>query len=264
MRPLAFDVSTFNIPDGIPEHIRLSMKRGLPEIQPAICSHDGVFVVVGSGPSLRVNLDGVREEKAKGRPICAVKGAHDFLVENGVEPDLFLSLDPRDRRNNVKLETDNTVYLLASRCAPELFEHLKDRKVMIWHPVAAEDENEVLRELGVITKAVGGPSTSGLRAVYIGYIFGFRRFVFFGMDSCNAEDGITKRVDGSLTGATQDIYVGDSYTKYVANTAMALQAQDFQMMLMVFPNIEIDIRGGGLLAAIQSERKRKAEARMAA
>lgn len=261
MKPLAFDPSTFNIPEGVEENIRLSMKRCLPELQPAICSHDGHFVVVGSGPSLKDNFEGVREEKAKGRPVCAVKAAHDFLIERNIEPDVFLSLDPRDRRNNVQKETESTIYLLASRCAPELFEHLKDRRVMVWHAAGAEKENQVLREFGVIQKAVGGASTSGLRAIYVGYIWGFRHFVFYGMDSCNAEDGVTKRVDGSLTGVTQDVYV--SGRKFVCNIAMALQAQEFAILLSVLPNISIEIKGGGLLAAIQEEHKRRQERKAA-
>lgn len=264
IKPLEFDPSTFNIPTGIEEHIRSALKRGLPEFKAAICSHDGTFVVVGSGPSLRDNLNGVREEKAKGRPICAVKGAHDFLLENGIEPDLFFSLDPRDRRNNVQLKSRNTAYILASRCAPELFDHLKDSSVWLCHTTASEVENEVLRDAGLLHLAIGGPSTSGLRAFYIGYIFGFRKFVTFGMDSCNGHDGITKRVDGSLTGATQEIIVGERMQKFTCNTAMALQAQEFAIMLSLFPNISIDIRGGGLLAAIQHEHKRRMALKAAA
>lgn len=253
LRPLAFDPKTFNMPEGISAHIESSIARGLPELVPAICSHDGTFVIVGSGPSLANYIDDIKQEQEKGRPICAIKGAHDYLVENGVFPELFLSIDPRDRRNNVQRESANTVYLLASRCCPELFDHLKDRNVMLWHAMCGEDENEVISKHQKYM--IGGMSTSGLRAVNIGVYLGYRNFVMYGMDSCNAPDGITKRIDGSLTGQRQDVIVGGR--KFVSNVAMAKQAQDFQYLYEILPGIHIDVKGDGLIAAIVSERKRR-------
>jgi hypothetical protein len=256
LQPLALDVSTFNIPQGIPAYIEKNLDRGLPELLPAICSHDGTFVIAGSGPSLADSIEGIKAEREKGRPICAVKGAHDYLVSHGVEPDLFLSIDPRDRRNNVQRETENTVYLLSSRCAPELFEHLKDRLVMIWHAASHTEEMSVMQKRGV-KYMIGGTSTSGLRAVNVGYYLGYRKFVMFGMDSCNAPDGITKRVDGSLTGATCEVVVGGSQKKFTCNLAMAQQAQDFQKLWVMMPDAQVDVRGDGLLAAILEERKKR-------
>lgn len=253
MRALAFDVSQFNMPEGISAHIESSLKRGLPELLPAICSHDGNFVIVGSGPSLKDHIEEIKQEQENGRPICAIKGAHDYLVANGIYPDLFISIDPRDRRNNVQLPSENTVYLLASRCCPELFDHLSNRNVMIWHAMCGEDENEIIRKHNKYM--IGGMSTSGLRAVNVGVFMGFRNFVMYGMDSCNAPDGITKRIDGSLTGQRQDVIVNGR--KFVSNVAMAKQAYDFQFLYQIMPGIHIDVKGDGLIAAIVAERKRQ-------
>lgn len=255
LQPLALDVTTFNIPAGVTAHIRENSARRLPELLPAICSHDGTFVIAGSGPSLAATYEGLKEERAKGRPICAVKGAHDFLISKGIEPDLFLSIDPRDRRNNVQRETHDTVYLLASRCAPQLFEHLKDRKVMLWHAASGLDERALMHELG-IKYMIGGTSTSGLRAVNIAYYMGFRKVVMYGMDSCNAADGITKRVDGSLTGQTVEIVVGKTGRKFTCNIAMAEQADNFQKLWIMMPDLKVEIVGDGLLKAILDERTR--------
>jgi len=255
LRPLAFDTSTFNVPQGITENIESCIKRGLPELLPAICSHDGTFVIAGSGPSLADQLDEIRAEKEKGRPICAVKAAHDFLLSHDIEPDLFLSIDPRDRRSNVQRASENTVYLLSSRCCPQLFDHLKDRYVMVFHAASSQEENDCLQKHGV-KFAIGGTSTSGLRAVNVGHFMGYRKFVMYGMDSCNAPDGITKRVDGSLTGQTTDVIVGASGKKFIANVAMAQQAIDFQQLWVMLPGINVEVKGNGLLAAILEERKR--------
>ena len=257
LKSLAIDPTLFSMPGGIDAHIESAISRGLPEFKPALCVNDGTFVICGAGPSLAQFSKEIREERELGRPICAVKGAHDWLCENGIHPDLFVSIDPRDRRNNVKQYSDRTIYLLASRCNPLLFDHLKDRPVMLWHAATGEDENAVLRKHKIPT-AVWGMSTSGLRAVNIGYFMGFRKFVMYGMDSCNAADGITKRVDGSLTGQTIDVHVGTR--KFTCNIAMAKQAQDFQYVYEMMPDITISVKGDGLIAAIVSERVRLGKA----
>lgn len=256
LQPLKLDPTTFNIPQGIEAHIESALKRGLPELPPALCSHDGTFVIAGAGPSLARFEKELKEEREKGRPICAVKAAHDWLCQHGIEPELFLSIDPRDRRSNVQEKTENTIYLLASRCSPVLFDFLADRKIMLWHAASSESENLFFKKCGV-KYLIGGTSTSGLRAINIGYYMGFRKFVLYGMDSCNAEDGITKRIDGSLTGQTIEVVVDGSGRKFTCNIAMAQQAEAFQQIWVMMPDAKLEIKGDGLLAAILEERKRR-------
>lgn len=260
MQRLALDVTMFNVAEGIPSYMESSIARGLPAFMPALCRNDGTFIVVGSGPSLAEFPEEIKRQKEMGRPICAVKGAHDWLIQNGIEPDLFVSIEPRDRRNNVQLKSENTAYLLASRCAPELFDHLCETapgRVFIWHAASNEDENAVLRK-HEIKFAIGGMSTSGLRSVNIGYMMGFRKFIFYGMDSCNAPDGVTKRIDGSLTGQTINVIVGgEGGREFTCNVAMAKQAEDFQFLYTAMPDIEIESKGDGLITAIIADKKRR-------
>lgn len=259
MQPLAIDVSQFGAAQMHHESIRAALARGLPELSPAICSHDGTVVLVGSGPSAPQFLDEIREQRALGRPIVAVKGAHDLLCENGIIPDLFISIEPRDRRNNIKHANDETIYLLASRCAPEVFDHLKDRKVMLFHALGHPEENKVFENTG--KSLLLGGSTSGLRAIFVMYWLGFRKFILYGYDSCLNDAG-DKRFDGSKAGQTVDIIV--SGRRFLANHAMAAQAQEFQTIFQVLPEAQLDIRGDGLLAWIHQERKKRILQRQAA
>ena len=253
LKPLTIDVSQFVNASQHVEVIRHNLARGLPEFAPALVAHDGTMVCVGSGTSLPTVIDQIKEERAKGRPICAVKGAHDYLCEQGIEPDLFVSVEPRDRRSNLKHKNKHTAYLLSSRVAVEVFDHLADCRVMVWNAFGTSEEMKAFKHRA--SHACGGGSTSGLRAIAMGYLMGFRNFVLYGYDSCNAPDG-TKRIDGAKTGVTQEVIVGGQ--RFSCNMAMAAQANEFQLVTYsLLPGIHIEAKGGGLIAAILDERKRQ-------
>ena len=86
MNVLKVPFTPYGTSEMLSEYIRSAMGRGLPELPPAICSHDGTAVIVGSGPSLPNHFDEIKAEREKGRPICALNGAHDFLCERGLIP----------------------------------------------------------------------------------------------------------------------------------------------------------------------------------
>jgi hypothetical protein len=199
-------------------------------------------------------VEDIRAQRQAGRPIVAVKAAHDFLCENGIEPDLWLNLDPRDRTSGIQRHNAHTTYLVASRCPPVTFDTLKERKVVLWHSWA---EGLEMKALGGGKLAVGGGTTSGMRAINIGYLLGFRNFVLYGYDSCNRADGI-KRFTGEMTGPTMDVYVGAEKRKFTCNAAMAQQANEFQMIYSVMPEITVEAKGPGLIAAIIEERRKMA------
>lgn len=236
-------------------NISSALARKLPELMPAVCSHDGYFVVAASGPSLPKFVEEIREEQKKGRPICAINGAHDFLVENGITPNLFVSVDPRTTiLDNVKHRQADCIYLLASRCNPALFDHLKDYKVMLWHAWSDEPECDVWKgHFGI-----AGGTTSGLRAMNVAYILGFRKFILYGMDSCLDKDKDTKRFSGEKVGPrgwVTDVIVGGR--RFWCNGAMAQQASEFQMLYRYMPDLTIEAKGDGLLAAIIEERRKR-------
>lgn len=253
MQKLELTVQAAGDPEELCSNIRSSLARGLPELAPALCTHDGTFVCVASGWSMPNYVEEIRAHRKAGRPIVAVKAAHDFLCENGIEPDLWVNLDPRDRTNGIQRHNAHTVYLVASRCPPITFDTLKERKVVLWHSWSQGPE---LKALGAGKMAVGGGTTSGMRAINIGYLLGYRKFVLYGYDSCNRADGI-KRFTGEMTGPTMDVWVGDgpNREKFTCNAAMAQQANEFQMIYTVMPDITVEAVGPGLIAAIIAERQ---------
>lgn len=234
------------------ENILASIARGLPEFIPSPFPHDGCMVVCGSGPSLPSFVDEIKSERAKRRPILAVKGAHDLLCENGILPDLFVSVEAKPRLENVKRKNPHTLYLLSARCSPELYAHLSDCKVMTFHTYSEREEK--LPELAG-KDLIGGGTTSGLRAVTVGYLLGFAKFVMYGFDSCLAGD-LRKRYD---SGAMKPGQIVDRWVRgqrFLCNGAMAMQADEAQEYMKLLPDLSLEFKGDGLLAAVWADRKR--------
>ena len=251
MKPLNIDVTQYGTVEGISENIRYALSLGLQELQMAPCKHDGSFVVVGSGPSLEFQIDNIRAEQEAGRPICAVKDAYDYLIEHGITPNLYLSVEPRYRP--VKNPSKGSAFLVASRCHPDMFRDLKGFCVYLWHSWSEQDEADLLGR----KMCIGGGSTSGLRAINVAYCLGYRNIIMYGMDSCLGVKG-EKRVNQPVLGkevTKTDVIVGDK--TFICNMAMAAQAQDFQHIYEVMPDLTMQVNGGGLLAAIIEERKKQ-------
>jgi len=251
------------------DNVYSALARGLPEFPPAIVINDGHFVIVGSGPSVVNFASEIQAERDLGRPICAIKGAHDWLIENKIEPDMFVTCEPRDRP--LKYTSDRTTYLLASRCPPDLYDQLKGKEIVVWHSAASvpntpqpDGSKEITWEdLNMLPECepwkgrfgVAGGSTSGLRAVMLGFLMGFRKFILYGFDSCLAPDHDTKRFTGERVGSAMkmDVIVGGK--RFWCNGALAQQAAEFQTLYEALPNITIEAKGDGLIAEIIKQRK---------
>lgn len=254
MQELCIDVAQYGEIEGITDNLRYSLSLNLPEFAPLSIRHDGTVCIVGSGPSLKRQLKRIQKERARNRPVVAINGAHDFLIENGITPDFFLTVDPRGMPQNLKHANDETVYLLASRVSPRDFDLLKGRKIVLWHSWSKEDEMSVVGDNRIM---IGGGTTSGLRAINFFYVAGFRSFHLYGLDSCLGRRG-EKHVDEAPLGKgvmRTDVIVDG--VSYICNMAMAAQAQDFQKLYEVMPDMTIKSFGNGLITAILAARKRR-------
>ena len=114
-------------------NIRSALARNLPELALAPIKHDGNIVLVASGWSMPDYIDEIKAHRAAGRPIVAIKAAHDFLCYNGLQPYLWVNLDPRYRTSGIQKANDRTVYLVASRCPPVTFDYLQGKNVWLCH-----------------------------------------------------------------------------------------------------------------------------------
>lgn len=252
LQPLNLDVRQFGLPDGIAENIEYSLSLNLQEFAPALIPNNGTIIICGSSPSLPDGIDEIRQLH-KDIPIIAVNGAHDFLLENLITPDIFLTVDPRGMPQNLKHANDNTIYLLASRVNIEDFKRLEGRKRVIFHSWSEDDEELIPKK----KMRIGGGTTSGLRAVNVAYLMGFRKIILFGMDSCLGKNQEKRVTDKRLADNVMRVPVvlGNPPREFMCNAAMAAQAHDFQSIWDIMPELNIEVRGDGLLAEIVKQRQ---------
>jgi Protein of unknown function DUF115 len=173
------------------ENIKLSLKRDLPEIEnlPEFGKdkHKTRFAIAGGGPSIRYTVDTLRNFPI----VCVAGSSHDWLVAQGIKPSYCLILDPDPiSANYLKTPVPTCNYLVASCCAPIVFDTLKDYPVTRWHCAGPDMEFfvEEWKKANLIDKEgkkpiIGGGCTCGLRAISIGMVLGYRNMHFFGLDS---------------------------------------------------------------------------------
>tara|TARA_R100000687_G_scaffold78755_1_gene72373 strand:+ start:5114 stop:6112 length:999 start_codon:yes stop_codon:yes gene_type:complete len=247
--------------DQLIKQIQENSKRKLPEFMESIVQNNGDFTMVGSGPSVENCLEQIKDRQDYGMPIVAIKGAHDWMIERGIIPDLCVMLDPQPKiKNCIKLRGQwpathrGCKYLIASQCAPEIFDLLKHQRVYIWNALSNIGEKSILSNE---TLLVGGGTTTGLRAMNLGFLMGFRRFRMFGFDSClKDKESKIKRVNGDTATKVMDIECGDHV--FYANPAMAAQANEIQSMIKMFAgSIRLKSYGYGLITELLRERRRQ-------
>ena len=233
------------------QHIRHATSLNLPVcgLHPA---HDGVAVLVASGPSVKTQLASIRRQRERGRPIVAIKDAHDWLIEQGVIPDYAVAIDPRAGRWNCFTRKHPDVkYLVASQCHADMFAHLHGYQVWLWH-LCTSNPKEVY---GPDVWMIGGGATTGLRALNLFYTMGFRRCELYGYDSC-LQEGVL-RINGDLPKTGEPVVPVTVGTRiFLCNPAMAHQAQTFQPILDVMPDLHVQSYGDGLISAILTEREK--------
>lgn len=215
--------------DKLLDHVKRAMILNIPHFAPTM-HHDHEMVIVGSGPSLRDTFEEVGRLKEAGCYIAAVKGAHDFLIDRDIIPHIAVAVDPQPHiRRCFTKHRDDVAYFIASQCNPDFFYYLRKRKCVLWHLFTGkEGEKDAIK--GEV--ALGGGSTSGLRAITLGWMMGFRKFHLFGFDSCLTGDDL--KVHQKWEGPIIDILTGGE--KFSCNPAMAAQVTEYEKILALFKN----------------------------
>lgn len=241
--------------DELLSNMEAAILRGYPEVLKAEIPHEDVIAIVGSGPSVKGQLETIRKMQGSGTKIVAIKDCHDYMIRQGVMPDYAFAVDPQAHRWNCFTLKDSRVhYMIASQCNPSMFDHLQNHKVTIWHPYVMKDQKRPKNRM-----LIGGATTSGLRAVALFYVLGYRHFALFGFDSCLDKDVLRVNGDGLKKGDTvTPVQIEKGGETFYCNPSMALQAQHFQMHYDWLPDAQFYPFGHGLIQAIIRKREQNA------
>jgi uncharacterized Rossmann fold enzyme len=232
-------------------HMDAAIARGYPQIKEAQPIKTEPILLVASAPSVRGQIEVIRKMKAAGSPIVAIKGAHDWLIAQGVIPDYALAIDPQEHRIAFYKPRKEVHYMIASQCHPALFDNLNGYQVTIWHPYVKKGQDRPKNSM-----LIGGGTTSGLRAISLFYVLGYRQFELFGFDSCN--EGQMLRVNGEKIKEGDklvEVKIDPQGETFYCNTAMALQAEHFQTYYEYLPDAVFNGHGHGLIQAIIKKRE---------
>ena len=235
-------------------HMENAVARGYPQITKPDEAKDGAIALVASGPSVASQIDVIKKMQANGVKIVAIKDAHDWLLTQGVIPNYALAIDPQEHRISFYTPHKGVEYMIASQCHKAMFDNLKGYKVTIWHPYVMEGQT---RPKNVML--VGGGTTSGLRAISLFYVMGWRHFALFGYDSCNQGDKLRINGSGLKDGdVLNEIRIEEDGETFYANPSMALQAEHFQTYYDYLPDATFTGYGHGLIQAIIKKREQNA------
>ena len=215
-------------------------------------SHKGTACIVGGGPSLAAEIPRLKFYKSLGHVIFATNGAAAYLEAHGIVPDYHVMVDARpENAQFVAKPNKATKYLMASQCAPEVFENLRGQDVTVFHCLT-EGMQELLgavKDKPVVL--IGGGTTVGMKAMLLAELMGFRTLQLFGMDSCYSGDQHHAYAQPLNDGERIiDAVYGDRAFKCAA--WMVGQAQDFIDFLQRFTGT-VQVAGDGLLAHIARE-----------
>jgi uncharacterized Rossmann fold enzyme len=255
--------------DTIKSHAEYCSTLGLKYFVPSMESHNLEAVLVGSAPSVTTQVGNLKKKRRNPKYVFfGIKGGHDFLVKNKIQPDYGVAVDPLPKivKENFLLDAQKCVYFIASQCHPSLFDGLmeRDKNVVIWHLLTTQLLEWSKQEDCPIHQhyMIPGGSTSGLRAICLAFGMGFRKFHLYGYDSCL--QGKLRKVTGETCENTEkkpdeviDLHAGDK--DFRADKAMASQAQEFQALLDNIGKsdpIKVKAYGRGLIQTLCSERYR--------
>jgi hypothetical protein len=135
-----------------------------------------------------------------------------------------------------------------------MFDNLEGHKVTIWHPYVMKGQDRPKNAM-----LIGGGTTSGLRAISLFYVLGYRHFALFGFDSCLTGDMLRINGSGLKEGDTlTEVRIEQDGETFYCNPSMALQAEHFQTYYDYLPDAQFYGFGHGLIQAIIKKREQNA------
>lgn len=232
--PVEFSVRVPVDDPGLVANVRHALKRGLPHLlgQPATKRPERLQIVA-NGPS-------AASAPRVGQTMAINGSVRVFSRAN--PPTYWVGCDPQELLADLLDYTpDETVYVVASKCHPKVFERLCGKRVLLWH-VDDFATWRLIRHFDPIRTA----SSVTICAFEIGERLGFNRFGIWGWDGCylDGKDHANGQAHGGYDITNE---VGEQV--FQTTRTWALEAQDAVQKLRMTPR-DIQIYGPGMIGAM--------------
>jgi len=251
LMPIQWIDALNNDPSVMLEQVRQNLKREIPFLAPSN-QHAGTMLLVGGGPSLQDTLVKLRFHQQRGGKLFALNGTHDWLIERGIVPDFHVLLDSRpDNVCFVQKPHKHVKYLVGAQCHPCMFEALEGYDVRLWISDADGVADLVKGREDKPIVLIGGGATVGMKAMFMGYVLGYRKFHFFGFDSSyRDEQNHAYPQPLNANERRMEIQAGDR--TFTCAPWMAKQAMEFQRQARKLLELgcRLTVHGDGLIPHI--------------
>ncbi len=235
----------------------------IPHLQ-SLPPHGGTCIVVGAGPSVLGQLDQIKELRTDFSFTCSINGAHDWLVKNGVVPNIHVIFE----FDSTTLEellggppNDQTVYYVCSHCRQDVIKGVEGYKRALWH-ADQDDEQYQAAITGLFPNEfmVGGNHITFFRTLSIAMCLGFRKFELFGVDASFVGD--FTHMEGYKLSNLEEVYhiwgcneATNELRKFKTTANLALLAYDFFKFCEAYQSmIMIRVHGDSLLRYVHESK----------
>ena len=208
------------------------------------------IAIVGGGPSLATMLPKLRAFRG---PIMAAGSVHDYLLEQGIQPDYCVVMDPDPlMAAYLKRDGGRCKYLVASHVAPHVLFALEGKAVYLFGAGGTFE----LKDFDPLPVVMVGGRTVGTRAMGVALGLGYTQMHLFGMDSCLDQQAVhayeipeDAEFDQAIRDSARTVYCNGRTFKCASY--MLGQATDFQRFMGVWGDqVGVEVHGDGLLAEI--------------
>lgn len=209
-------------------------------------------ILVAAGPSVKENLEELK--KAKGRAyLFVVDRILDFILDNGIEPDFVVTVDPMKRIADFSKRDNITIPLLADiSCNTKIMEMHKGKKIFY---NGNEFSSFMYREAGVNPPSLALGASVATAAFSACIALGIKNIAFVGQDLAYDGDfthagGVAEKFD-----YVKDIYVeGIDGEKVRSRYDWYQFIQWFNDMIALYPDynfIDTKSKGAKITGTIQ-------------
>ncbi len=245
-------VSTEQGPSVALRELRANIERNVSRGTPRFVDHvdpkkkrSRPLAIVAGGMSVLKTLERARTFN----DIMVCGSAHDYVLSQGLAPRWSVLADAR--QDCITMLQRSITYLVASNCAPELFDALEGFDVQMWHArtdVAGGDQAaEAIVRRGEPQVAWG--CTCALAAIYLGRLLGFTDLHLFGVDSCYESETATHPYQTAGEFKQDKFHVDIGGRRMLTDGGMLLQAEYFWRIIeMEGEFFHATIHGDGLIA----------------